>query len=69
MEGKISQDFLRVRPFGGVAIYVKQIYAQCTRLVRASDRYIIIKVNDAVVVNVYLPMVMIILYKNITWNV
>ena len=55
LDNAISRGHLRGRPYGGVAIYVKLALAQCTRLITASERYIIIMMNDVLVINVYLP--------------
>ena len=55
MDNAISQAPLRGRPFGGVAAYVKHELAPCIRLIIAADRYIIIRIGDVLVVNVYLP--------------
>lgn len=51
----MSRGCLRGRPFGGVAMFVKNRLADVTRLVTASTRYIIIKVGQVVLINVYLP--------------
>ena len=43
------------RPFGGVIAMISNSLRNLTRTIYCSDRYVIIKVGNYVIVNVYLP--------------
>jgi len=51
----IAKGCLRGRPFGGVAIFVKNTHAADIKLVKATARYIILMFNGTLLINVYLP--------------
>lgn len=51
----IAKGCLKGRPFGGVAIFVKNSLATKTRLIKAATRYIILQHDDTIFINVYLP--------------
>jgi len=51
----ISSGVLRGRPFGGVAIFVKNNICHRVKLIRKGERFIILQLGDLVLVNVYLP--------------
>ena len=51
----ISKGCLRGRPFGGVAIFVKNTLTKDVKLVKADSRYIILLFNGSLLINVYLP--------------
>jgi len=57
MNEVVSRDCLSGRPFGGVAVYVKQCFAASTKLVSSSKRYIILIVGQLLLINVYLPCI------------
>ena len=53
----INRDCLFGRPFGGVAIYVKQSFASIAELISTSKRYVILQIGQLLLINVYLPCV------------
>ena len=55
MSDIIARDCLSGRPFGGVAVYIKQNLASKAKLVSSSKRYVIVLVGQLLLVNVYLP--------------
>jgi len=55
MNDVISSGVLRGRPFGGVAVLVKQKLASNFNIVKLSSRYIILKAWSTLFINVYLP--------------
>jgi len=55
MDDAVSRDCLFVRPFGGVAIYINQNLAVLTKLISLQKRYIILQINNLLLINVYLP--------------
>ena len=55
MESVISRGLLRGRPFGGISVHVKSDLVGATKLIKKEERFIILMVNDLVVINVYLP--------------
>jgi len=55
MDAAISQGCLRGRPFGGLAIFVKNAIAANTVLVKSATRYIIMQFEQSLIINVYLP--------------
>ena len=57
MDEVISSSCLHGRPFGGVAILVKKSLGSSSKLVKASSRYIIVKIGDVLFINVHLPCV------------
>jgi len=57
MDDVIAKDCLHGRPFCGVAIFVRSQLASTVKLIKAASRYIMIKVDQTVFVNVYLPCV------------
>jgi len=54
MDKAISTDCLRGRPFGGLAVYVRNTLNN-VKLICASQSYIIVQYEDILLVNVYLP--------------
>ena len=48
MENVITKECLKGRPFGGLAVFVKNTYAIRTRLIKAAERYIILQCGDTV---------------------
>jgi len=57
MNEVVSRDCLSGRPFGAVAVYVKQCFAASTKLISLSKRYIILLGGQLLLINVYLPCV------------
>jgi len=57
MTNVISNQLLSGRPFGGVAIIVKQNLAAHFNVVMLSSRYIILKAWSTLFINVYLPCI------------
>ena len=57
MSSTVETGMLRGRPFGGVMCLIKNNLRAVSRTVYCSERYVIIKVNDCIVANVYLPCV------------
>jgi len=55
MDGKISSGCLRGRPFGGVAVLVRDAIVTNVTLVKSASRYIILQLNGLLLINVYLP--------------
>ena len=57
MSDAVESGMLRGRPFGGVICLVKNSLRSITNTVYCSDRFVIIKVGNHILVNVYLPCV------------
>jgi len=55
MDGKISSSCLRGRPFGGVAILIRDTIVTNVTFVKSAYRYIILQLNGILLINVYLP--------------
>jgi len=55
MDDVISKGCLRGRPFGGVAVFVKNCIAANATLIKSAPRYIILQLGQTLLVNVYLP--------------
>jgi len=55
MDSKISSSCLRGRPFGGVAVLIRDTIVTNVTLVKAASRYIILQFNGILLINVYLP--------------
>lgn len=55
MSDAIGRGLLKGRPYGGIAVYIKDCYLGITKCVSKKDRYIIISVGDMYLVNVYMP--------------
>ena len=55
MSDVISSKFLVGRPFGGVAVFIKQNLASEFKVIKLSARYIILKAWSTLFINVYLP--------------
>ena len=51
----VQTGVLRGRPFGGVMTMVNKKLQDCTEIVCASERYVIISVGDSLLINVYFP--------------
>jgi exonuclease III len=57
MECCLESGPLKGRPFGGVITLVKQNIANITEILNISDRYVLVKMSDYVILNIYLPCV------------
>jgi exonuclease III len=55
MEKAVSIGFLRGRPFGGVAIMIKNKYENCVSNIITNDRYVSLTIGDCNIVNVHMP--------------
>jgi exonuclease III len=55
MDATLSSGVLSGRPFGGIAILLRDSIAVCTKLLFSSARCIVCIVGDIIVCNVYLP--------------
>ena len=55
MDSKISSGCLRGRPFGGVAVLIRDTIVTNVTLVKSASRYIILRLDDVLLINVYLP--------------
>ena len=55
MDEICMSGILRGRPFGGLAILVKQEHSQFCKLVFKSARVIAIRYNDTLIINIYFP--------------
>jgi len=54
MRSRVESGVFYCRPFGGVAILVSKHLVKYTKLLYATDRYVIVTVGDLFIVNVYL---------------
>ena len=57
MGSSVESGVLYGRPFGGVAMLVNKQLQRYTKLLFASDRYVLVTVGNLLIVNVYLPCV------------
>jgi len=55
MNDSISQSILCGRPFGGVAVFVRQHIATKITVIKLASRYIILKFGTMLLINAYLP--------------
>jgi exonuclease III len=55
MDDVLNRGLLRGRPFGGVAIFVKGTLATLTKVICKTERFIVIKIGNTFVFNVYMP--------------
>ena len=53
----VSSGILRGRPFGGVITLIDNDLRAVTRTIHSSERYSIVKVNNYIIINIYLPCV------------
>ena len=51
----VESGILRGRPFGGVAIMINNNLRQFTRMICATERYVVVKISNYLLVNWYLP--------------
>jgi hypothetical protein len=57
MSDAVARGVLHGRPFGGVAILCKKRLLKCTEIIIASERSVIVRIGDILIVNVYCPYV------------
>jgi len=57
MTTSVETGVLRGRPYGGVMTLVNRTLQTCSKIVCAEDRYVIVIVNNLLVINVYMPCV------------
>lgn len=57
MSNTVETGILAGRPFGGVMCLIKNNLRARTRVIYCSDKYVIISVDNYVIVNVYMPCV------------
>ena len=55
MANAVGSGVLKGRPFGGVALLIDKCFYKCTKIVVASERYVVVCVGDMLIINVYLP--------------
>lgn len=55
MSDVVSTDMLVGRPFGGVMTLVNNRLRPISSVIHCSDRFVIIKINNFMVINIYLP--------------
>ena len=55
MSSCVESGVLRGRPFGGVMTLVSRKLSLCTKIICASDRFVIVTVGNLLIVNVYMP--------------
>ena len=55
MSSCVESGVVRGRSFGGVMNLVNKRLSLCSRIICASDRYVIVTVGNLLIVNVYLP--------------
>jgi len=55
MESCVESGPLRGRPYGGVITLVKHDLAKYAQVLNISDRYVLLKLHDYVILNLYLP--------------
>jgi len=57
MTTAVESGMLRGRPFGGVICLIKSSLRGATSTIHCSERYVIVKVGDCIIINIYLPRV------------
>ena len=55
MEEVLSRGPLRGRPFGGIAVFIRNTIIKKLKIISMRDRYIILQINNMLLLNVYLP--------------
>jgi len=53
MRSAVESGIMYGRPFGGVAVLVNNKLEKCTKILCSADRYIILSVGNALIVNLY----------------
>ena len=57
MRSCVESGILCGRPFGGVSVLVNKRLSHCTKILCASDRYVVVSIGNCIIVNLYLPCV------------
>ena len=57
MNSCVEMGVLRGRPFGGVMTLVSNKLQNCTEVISATNRYVIVVIGDLLIINVYIPCV------------
>jgi len=57
MRSAVECGIMYGRPFGGVAVLLNNKLEECTEILCSADRYIILSVGNALIVNLHLPCV------------
>ena len=55
MSSDVSRGVLRGRPYGGVSFLISNKLIAITTCIASCERYAVIKVNNCLIINVYLP--------------
>ena len=55
MNDVVQQGPLRGRPYGGVMTLISRSFSRVTRVICATDRYVVVVVGLMLIINVYLP--------------
>src|SRR3989442_12741761 len=55
MEEVLSRGPLRGRPFGGIAVFIRNAFIKKLEIISMSERSIILQINNILLLNVYLP--------------
>jgi len=55
MSSCVESGVIRGRPFGGVMTLVHKSLSKCSKVICASDRFVVVVVGDLLIVNVYMP--------------
>jgi len=55
MSDAVQQGPLRGRPYGGVMTLINRTFSRVTRVICATDRYVVVVVGMMLIINVYLP--------------
>jgi exonuclease III len=55
MNDIIGRGILTGRPYGGVAVYVRDVFASKIKIIKNTDRYILMQFGAVVIINVYMP--------------
>ena len=57
MESAVEAGPITGRPYGGVVTLVKRSLCPTTKIINATDRYVLIQIDSCVILNMYLPCV------------
>jgi len=55
MSDRVTEGPLYCRPYGGTMVLVRNELHEVTKCVFCSERYVVVKVGNLLIVNVYLP--------------
>lgn len=57
MSTQVEAGILRGRPFGGLMCLIKNDLRSITQVIHSEERFIIVRISDVLIINVYLPCV------------